>query len=54
MAAHNFLADNDISQMYLDQVAKFIMEQTKGVTLGVGTGEQGGGADPFTGKYTLV
>lgn len=46
MAAHNFLERNDLSQNFLDQVANFIEEQTKGITLG----EQPSTAcDPFTG-----
>ncbi|KAK2149566.1 hypothetical protein LSH36_446g01013 [Paralvinella palmiformis] len=47
MAAHNFLANNDLDQMLLDQVAKFIIEQTKGVSLGMAM--QPTVSDPLTG-----
>ena len=48
LAAHNFLEKNEISQMYLDQVANFVIEQTKGVTF-----QQSfpSASDPFTGAY---
>jgi phospholipase A-2-activating protein len=46
-AAHSFLEHNEISQMFLDQVANFIQEQTKGVTLG--SAHIGAPSDPFTG-----
>ena len=47
MAAHQFLEQNDLSQMFLDQVVDFIQKNTKGVT----TGQQASSAsDPFTGK----
>ena len=52
MAAHNWLQKNELSPMFLDQVANFIQDQTKGVTLG----QQPPPAeysDPFTGKLTL-
>ncbi len=49
MAAHNFLDKHEISQAYLDQVVKFILEQTKGVEVGP-KGAQA--ADPFTGSST--
>ena len=51
MAAHNFLERNNISQMFLDQVANFIVEQTKGVTLGQAPA---GVTDPFTGASRYV
>ena len=47
MAAHNFLANNDLDQMLLDQVAKFIIEQTKGVSLGMAPSDAV--SDPLTG-----
>uniref|UniRef100_A0AAY5ERZ7 Phospholipase A-2-activating protein n=1 Tax=Electrophorus electricus TaxID=8005 RepID=A0AAY5ERZ7_ELEEL len=34
LAAHNFLQRNDLNPMFLDQVANFIIENTKGHTLG--------------------
>ena len=46
MAAHNFLEKNEISQMYLDQVANFILDQTKGVTIQQSAPTV---SDPFTG-----
>ena len=49
MAAHNWLEKNELSQMFLDQVAKFIMDQTKGVTLG-GPPANASASDPFTGS----
>ena len=48
MAAHDFLETNEISQMYLDQVVKFIQEQTKGMTLG--SAQPSSVSDPFTGQ----
>ena len=49
-AARQFLERNEISQMYLDQVANFIMNQTKGtsITQAVPTA-----SDPFTGLNLL-
>uniref|UniRef100_A0A8C6TAU2 Phospholipase A2-activating protein n=1 Tax=Neogobius melanostomus TaxID=47308 RepID=A0A8C6TAU2_9GOBI len=46
LTAHNFLQKNDLSPMFLDQVANFIIENTKGHV--VGPAQQEGG-DPFTG-----
>lgn len=48
VAAHNFLERNDLSQMFLDQVANFIQQQTAGITLGADT--SAAASDPFTGK----
>ncbi|XP_039615773.1 phospholipase A-2-activating protein [Polypterus senegalus] len=50
LTAHNFLQKNDLSPMFLDQVANFIIENTKGVTLGSETGH----SDPFTGANRYV
>ena len=47
MAAHKFLDDNDLSQMYLDQVARYILDQTKGITL---QSQAPAFSDPFTGQ----
>ena len=49
MAAHKFLQDNDLSPLFLDQVANFIRDQCKGVTLGTAP-QQAEFADPFTGR----
>jgi len=46
MAAQKFLDKNEISQMFLDQVANFIIKNTKGVTIGEPTNVS---SDPFTG-----
>ena len=51
MAAHQFLERNDLSQMFLDQVADFILKNTKGVTIGQQTPAAG---DPFTGMKLLT
>lgn len=48
MAAHQFLERNDLSPLFLDQVAKFILDQAKGVNLGQAPPPQV--SDPFTGK----
>ena len=48
MAAQKFLNKHDLPQAFLDQVANFIIENTKGVTLGMGA--QQAYADPFTGQ----
>ncbi|XP_030050029.1 phospholipase A-2-activating protein isoform X1 [Microcaecilia unicolor] len=46
LVAYNFLQKNDLNPMFLDQVAKFIINNTKGQTVGATTMEF---ADPFTG-----
>lgn len=46
LTAHNFLQKNDLSPMFLDQVANFIIENTKGHVVGPA---QATGDDPFTG-----
>ena len=54
LTAHNFLQKNDLSAMFLDQVANFIIENTKGHVVGPALPA---GGDPFTGetkKYSLV
>ncbi|XP_036407186.1 phospholipase A-2-activating protein [Megalops cyprinoides] len=51
LAAHNFLQKNDLSPMFLDQVANFIIENTKGHTLGP---SQPGTSDPFTGSGRYI
>lgn len=50
-AAQRFLDRNSLSQLFLDQVANFIIDNTKGVTLGQ---ESSGYVDPFTGQWWLV
>ncbi|XP_078070421.1 phospholipase A-2-activating protein isoform X6 [Mustelus asterias] len=51
LVAHNFLQKNDLNPMFLDQVANFIIENTKGNTLGsTGTGF----SDPFTGSGRYI
>lgn len=47
LTAHNFLQKNDLSPMFLDQVANFIIENTKGHVVGAA---QPAGGDPFTGE----
>uniref|UniRef100_A0A674EKT0 Phospholipase A2-activating protein n=1 Tax=Salmo trutta TaxID=8032 RepID=A0A674EKT0_SALTR len=49
LTAHNFLQKNELSPMFLDQVANFIIENTKGHTLGAAAPSA---ADPFTGRAT--
>lgn len=44
--ATKFLGDNELPLTYLDSVANFIVENTKGATLGQASGPSGG-ADPF-------
>ncbi|XP_018615229.1 phospholipase A-2-activating protein isoform X1 [Scleropages formosus] len=51
LVAHNFLQRNDLSPMFLDQVANFIIENTKGHTLGAA---QPSGSDPFTGSGRYI
>ncbi|KAJ0006564.1 hypothetical protein NQD34_013837 [Periophthalmus magnuspinnatus] len=51
LTAHNFLQKNDLSPMFLDQVANFIIENTKGQVVGPA---QPGGGDPFTGGNRYV
>lgn len=47
LTAHNFLQKNDLSPMFLDQVANFIIENTKGHVVGAAQPSAG---DPFTGE----
>ncbi|CAL8241785.1 unnamed protein product [Merluccius merluccius] len=51
LTAHNFLQKNDLSPMFLDQVANFIIENTKGHVVGPATP---GAVDPFTGSGRYV
>ncbi|XP_067409268.1 phospholipase A-2-activating protein isoform X2 [Emydura macquarii macquarii] len=51
LAAYNFLQKNDLNAMFLDQVAKFIIDNTKGQTLGNTDTEF---SDPFTGSGRYV
>jgi len=46
MVAQKFIHDNEMSQVYLDEIANHIVNNTKGQVLGVGAG---GSADPLTG-----
>lgn len=50
LTAHNFLQKNDLSPMFLDQVANFIIENTKGHVLG---SDNPAGCDPFTGNAKI-
>lgn len=51
LTAYNFLQKNDLNPMFLDQVAKFIIDNTKGQMLGLGNTSF---SDPFTGELGLV
>uniref|UniRef100_A0A8K9WZG3 Phospholipase A-2-activating protein n=1 Tax=Oncorhynchus mykiss TaxID=8022 RepID=A0A8K9WZG3_ONCMY len=51
LTAHNFLQKNELSPMFLDQVANFIIENTKGHTLGAAPPSA---ADPFTGTGRYI
>ncbi|CAG5929311.1 unnamed protein product [Menidia menidia] len=51
LTAHNFLQKNDLSPMFLDQVANFIIENTKGLVVGPA---QPAGGDPFTGGARYI
>ncbi|XP_071385736.1 phospholipase A-2-activating protein isoform X2 [Centroberyx affinis] len=51
LTAHNFLQKNDLSPMFLDQVANFIIENTKGHVVGPA---QPSGGDPFTGSGRYI
>uniref|UniRef100_A0A674EMV8 Phospholipase A-2-activating protein n=1 Tax=Salmo trutta TaxID=8032 RepID=A0A674EMV8_SALTR len=51
LTAHNFLQKNELSPMFLDQVANFIIENTKGHTLGAAAPSA---ADPFTGSGRYI
>uniref|UniRef100_A0A3Q3LH01 Phospholipase A2-activating protein n=1 Tax=Mastacembelus armatus TaxID=205130 RepID=A0A3Q3LH01_9TELE len=51
LTAHNFLQKNDLSPMFLDQVANFIIENTKGHVVGPA---QPAGGDPFTGSGRYI
>uniref|UniRef100_A0A667I8K2 Phospholipase A2 activating protein n=1 Tax=Lynx canadensis TaxID=61383 RepID=A0A667I8K2_LYNCA len=51
LTAYNFLQKNDLNPMFLDQVAKFIIDNTKGQTLGLGNTSF---SDPFTGGGRYV
>ena len=47
LTAHNFLQKNDLSSAFLDQVANFIIENSKGHVVGPATPSA---VDPFTGE----
>ena len=51
LTAYNFLQKNDLNPMFLDQVAKFIIDNTQGQMLGLGNTNF---SDPFTGKLGFV
>ncbi|KAF7669011.1 hypothetical protein LDENG_00264030 [Lucifuga dentata] len=51
LTAHNFLQKNDLSPMFLDQVANFIIENTKGHVVGPAQSSMG---DPFTGGARYI
>ncbi|XP_064147893.1 phospholipase A-2-activating protein isoform X2 [Loxodonta africana] len=51
LTAYNFLQKNDLNPMFLDQVAKFIIDNTKGQVLGLGNTNF---SDPFTGGGRYV
>ncbi|TPX41099.1 hypothetical protein SeMB42_g04279 [Synchytrium endobioticum] len=51
-AAQEFIEKNDLSQGFLDQVANFIVQNAKGVSLG--SGDPGARSDPFTGGGRYV
>ncbi|XP_026569208.1 phospholipase A-2-activating protein isoform X1 [Pseudonaja textilis] len=51
LTAYNFLQKNDLNPGFLDQVAKFIIDNTKGQTLGR---TEAGFSDPFTGSGRYV
>ncbi|XP_062850294.1 phospholipase A-2-activating protein [Trichomycterus rosablanca] len=51
LVAHNFLQKNDLNPMFLDQVANFIIENTKGHTLGPSPASA---TDPFTGAGRYI
>uniref|UniRef100_A0A8C4NVB1 Phospholipase A-2-activating protein n=1 Tax=Dicentrarchus labrax TaxID=13489 RepID=A0A8C4NVB1_DICLA len=51
LTAHNFLQKNDLSPMFLDQVANFIIQNTKGHEVGPA---QPAGGDPFTGGARYI
>ena len=53
-AAQKFLDDNDLSQQFLDTVANFIIDNTKGNQQPTNQSQPSGYADPFTGqgRYT--
>lgn len=51
MEAQKFIHRNDLSQYYLEEVANFIIKNTKGVTLQAATP---GFHDPFTGIYPVT
>ncbi|KAL6490713.1 hypothetical protein MHYP_G00010580 [Metynnis hypsauchen] len=51
LTAHNFLQRNDLNPMFLDQVANFIIENTKGHTLGPAPASA---VDPFTGSGRYI
>lgn len=56
-AAQKFIHQNNLSQYYLDTVANFIIDNTKGAREGSAPTNQGAGqgfADPFTGGSRYV
>ncbi|XP_047134091.1 phospholipase A-2-activating protein isoform X1 [Hydra vulgaris] len=51
VVANKFLQDNDLSPMFLDEVAGFILKNTAGVTIGISSNQF---ADPFTGGSRYI
>ena len=47
MAAQKFIHTHELSQMFLDEIAQFIITNTKGETI---TASTTGSCDPFTGS----
>lgn len=52
-AAQQFLEKNQLSQMFLDQVANFIINNTKSIAIGPQT-DQSSYVDPFTGGSRYI
>ncbi|KAL4916840.1 PUL domain-containing protein [Aspergillus aurantiobrunneus] len=46
-AATKFIGDNELPMTYLDQVAQFIVQNTKGATIGQSSQEPAGGSEPW-------
>ncbi|XP_038048576.1 phospholipase A-2-activating protein-like [Patiria miniata] len=52
LTAQRFIHSNDLSQQFLEEIANFIIKNTKGVTLGGAAPPSGG--DPFTGGSRYI
>ncbi|XP_033636971.1 phospholipase A-2-activating protein-like [Asterias rubens] len=54
LTAQRFIHTHDLSQQFLEEIANFIVNNTKGVTLGSGAAPAAASGDPFTGGARYI